>query len=625
VRKWLWQTADKMAQDDDIKNILNGEEIPFNPQHWEELKARLYSSTPSPFEEKAKDILGNSEVVMPAGAWDLFEQKMNNPSTPFEQTAKEKLESGSVAYNNEHWNAINERLNESATPFEKKAREILNSNEASFNANHWQQMDAMLIEESNNKGGFFTWKKMAAVAAVLFLSWATYAVINNTFENKTAEEKHSTEKNSSAINHSGDSNEGIKESEAVNAGAANKSTEKNSSTSAPNFITIEQENKNTIELAKSKRPKNKKKQHSKGAFVGEESFIADVKPSREENNLIEDNSILPAIAANHKNTKIHNDVLGSVENAAIAPDFSAQPFKYLTLPSSLPSSFLSNLWDNPAVAGLEKNVAVKVMYNTLWNDKLLRGMTDKQLMLDNPTNYYVSADAAVGNKNQFGVGAYYQRNDNNNWQSNNVNVSASCNKMLSKFTLLKLGVGATYCDNSVNTGNISFWEKSTTGGLLSTEDAAIENPERYMNYNAGAWLAHPLYFAGVSLNNLAQNTFTKHPELEITSNVTGGVNIPLSKKTTATIYAQRQKNIVAVWTAGAVMSFSNKVFAGLSVENSNYAAVNFGMNIADRLRIHLNGGMLAKEESLYLGTEKEGFVQGGIRYLITNNKKQNSY
>ena len=91
-----------------------------------------------------------------------------------------------------------------------------------------------------------------------------------------------------------------------------------------------------------------------------------------ENNLIEDNSILPAIAANHKNTKIQNDVLGSVENAAIAPDFSAQPFKYLALPSSLPSSFLSNLWDNPAVAGLEKNVAVKVMYNTLWNDKFFR-------------------------------------------------------------------------------------------------------------------------------------------------------------------------------------------------------------------------------------------------------------
>ena len=73
------------------------------------------------------------------------------------------------------------------------------------------------------------------------------------------------------------------------------------------------------------------------------------------------------------------------------------------------------------------------------------------------------------------------------------------------------------------------------------------------------------------------------------------------------------------------MSFSNKVFAGLSVENANYAAVTFGMNIADRLRIHLNGGMLAKEESLYLGTEKEGFIQGGIRYLITNNKKQHSF
>jgi len=614
-----------MAQDDDIKNILNGEEIPFNPQHWEQLKARLDSSAPSPFEEKAKDILGNSEVVMPAGAWDLFEQKMNNASTPFEQAAKEKLESGSVVYSSEHWNDISERLNETATPFEKKASEILNSNEISFNANHWQQMDAMLNEEGNNKGGFFTWKKMAAAAAVLFLSWATYAVINNTFENKTAEEKHSTEQNFATSNHIGDSQQGIKESEAVNAGAANKSTEKNNAASTPNFITNPQENRNSIEVAKSKRPKNKKKQHSKGAFVGEESFIADVNPRREENNLIDDNSILPAIAANNKNTHIHNDVLGSVEKVNLAPDFSGQPFKYLALPSSLPSSFLSNLWDNPAVAGLEKNVAVKVMYNTLWNDKMRRGMTDKQLMPANPTNCYVSADAGVGHKNQFGVGAYYQRNDNSNWQSNNINISASYNKMLSKFTLLKLGIGATYCDNSVNTSNISFWKKSTTGGLLSTEDAAIENPERYINYSAGAWLAHPLYFAGVSLNNVAQNTFTKHPELEITSNAAGGVNIPFSKKTTATIYAQRQKNIVAVWTAGAVLSFNNKVFAGVSVENSNYAAVTVGMNIADRLRIHLNGGMLAKEESLYLGTEKEGFVQGGIRYLITNNKKQNSY
>ncbi len=608
-----------MASNDDIKNILDGEEIPFNRQHWEQLKARLDSSAPSPFEEKAKDVLGNGEVVMPAGAWDLFEQKMNASSTPFEQAAKEKLESGSVAYNSKHWNDISERLNETTSPFDKKASEILNSNEASFNANHWQQMDAMLNEESNNKGGFFTWKKMAAAAAVLFLSWATYALINNTFENKTAQENNSTEQNSSAINHSGDSQEGIKESAVANAAAANKSTKENNAASTPNFINDQQENKNSIEVTKSKRPKNKKKQHS------EEIFIADVNLRRDENNLIEDNSILPAIAASHKNTSIHNDLLGSVEKANLAPDFSAQPFKYLALPSSLPSSFLSNLWDNPAVAGCEKNLAVKVMYNSLWNDKVLRGMTDKKMMLDNPTNYYVSADAAVGNKNQFGVGAYYQRNNNNNWQSNNINISASYNKMLSKFTLLKLGVGATYCDNSVNTSNISFWEKSTTGGLLSTEDAAIENPERYINYSAGAWLAHPLYFAGISVNNLAQNTFTKHPELEITSNVTGGVNIPFSKKTTATIYAQRQKNIVAVWTAGAVMSFNNKVFAGLSVENSNYAAVTVGMNIADRLRIHFNGGMLAKEESLYLGAEKEGFIQGGIRYLITNNKKQNSY
>ena len=614
-----------MAQDDDIKNILNGEEIPFNRQHWEQLKARLDSSAPSPFEEKAKDVLSNGEVVMPAGAWDLFEQKMNASSTPFEQAAKEKLESGSVAYNNGHWNAINERLNETTSPFDKKASEILNSNEASFNANHWQQMDAMLNEESNNKGGFFTWKKMAAAAAVLFLSWATYALINNTFENKTAQENNSTEQNSSAINHSGDSQEGIKESEVANAAAANKSTKENNAASTPNFINNQQENKNTIEIAKTKRPKHKKKQHNKGAFVGEESFTTIVNPRREENSLMADNSTLPAIAANHKKTKIHNDVLGSVEKVNLAPDFSGQPFKYLALPSSLPSSFLSNLWDNPAVAGLEKNIAVKVMRHSLWKDKMRRGMTDKQLMLDNPTSYYVSADAAMGNKNQFGVGAYYQRNDNSNWQSNNINISASYNKMLSQFTSLKLGVGATYCDNLVNTSNISFWKKSTTGGLLSTEDAAIENPERYLNYSAGAWLAHPLYFAGISVNNLAQNTFTKHPELEITSNVTGGVNIPFSKKTTATIYAQRQKNIVAVWTAGAVMSFNNKVFAGLSVENSNYAAVTVGMNIADRLRIHFNGGMLAKEESLYLGAEKEGFIQGGIRYLITNNKKQNGY
>ncbi|MFZ9848729.1 MAG: type IX secretion system membrane protein PorP/SprF, partial [Flavobacteriales bacterium] len=475
MRKWLWQTANKMAQDDDIKNILDGEEIPFNHQHWEELKARLDSSTPSPFEEKAKNILGNGEVIMPAGAWEQFEQKMNAASTPFEQAAKEKLEAGSVAYNNEHWNDINERLNQTRTAFEKKAQEILNNSEASFNAAHWQQMDAMLNEEGNNKGGFFTWKKMASAAAVLFLSWATYAVINNAFENKTVQENHSTEQNSSAINHNGSSNEGIKESEVVKvATPSNSSIANNNSRTENTDINIKKEKNDVVSSTKKRRPKHNSRKNTNQNSPKNNVDFTEEYPLVIDGHLVginEDISQLPAIAANNKNTNIKNDLLVSVENAAIAPDFSGQPFKYLALPSSLPSSFLSNLWDNPAVAGLEKNTAVKVMYNTLWNDKMLRGMTDKQLMIDNPTNYYVSADAAVGNKNQFGVGAYYQRNDNSNWQSNNINVSASYNKSLSKFTLLKLGVGATYCDNTVNTSNISFWKKSTTGGLLSTEDA----------------------------------------------------------------------------------------------------------------------------------------------------------
>jgi type IX secretion system PorP/SprF family membrane protein len=563
---------------------------------------------------------------MPAGAWDMFEQKLNNPSTPFEKAAKDKLESGTVAYNNEHWNDINERLNETSTAFEKKAREILNSNEASFNANHWQQMEVMLNAQEDDKGAFFTWKKMAAAAAIISLSWASYAIINTTIENKTAEEKNNNNQNSTAINHSGNSNEGIKD-EVVNS-AQNNAVEKRNEAIVNEKINIKKDENNLATASKNKRPKRNSRKNTSDISTKNKESIQVEYPMAIDGHLVgigEDISQLPAIAANAKNTTITNDVLGSTINAVASPDFDGQVFKYLALPSSLPSSFLTNVWDNPAVAGIEKQLAVKVMYNTLWTDKMLRGMADKKIMLENPTNFYVSADAAVGNKNQFGVGAYYQRSDNNNWQSDNINVSLSYNKMLSKFTLLKVGVGATYCNNAVNTSNINFWEKSTAGGLLSTEDAAINAPERYLNYSAGMWLNHPLYFAGITLNNLAQNTFTKRPELQINNSVIGGVNLPFSKKTTATLYAQRQTDIVAVWTAGAMMSFNNKIFAGLSIENSNYAAFTFGMNIANRLRFHVNGGILAQKESLYLGTEKEGFIQGGVRYLITTNSKQNPF
>ena len=332
-----------------------------------------------------------------------------------------------------------------------------------------------------------------------------------------------------------------------------------------------------------------------------------------------------AIAVNHKNTSIEIDTLGSALASNTTPDFDGQVFKYVALPSTVPTSILNNLWDNPAYAGAEKDLAVKVMYNSQWNDKILRGQTDKNLHLETPTNYYVSADAALGKNNQFGVGTYYQRSNNNNWICDNLNVSFAYNKMLSKFTLLKVGVGATYNNNKVNTSNINFWEKSDAGGLLSTYDESIDKPERYINYNAGAWISHPLYFAGVTLNNLGQSTFTPHQDFDITSNVTGGVNIPFSKRFTTTIYAQRQSGLVAAWTAGALMSFNNKFFGGLSYENSNFAAFTFGMNLANRLRFHVNGGILAKREMLYIDSEKEGFIQGGIRYVITQRKEQTKF
>lgn len=619
-----------MAQDDDIKNILDGEEIPFNPQHWEQLKARLDAAAPSPFEEKAKNILSDAEAAMPAGAWDQFESKLNNPSTPFEKAAKEKLESANVPYNSEHWNKIEAQLNNNRTSFEQKANEILNGNEAAYNAKHWTQMEAMLDAQNSDKGGFFTWKKVAAAAAVIFLSWATYALINNTADNNSAKKEDA----SSTISSVGSNSQQLENSEInreLNKNAAANSSydnsilngaDKSDKDATIDAESIKKENSNSVAGANKKKGSKK---HKNKSTSNNNNDLGEIVPVYLYDHLVEvgeEYFYTPHITVATKKTISANDALGSVVSAANAPDFNGQTFKYLSIPSYLTSSVLTNLWDNPAVAGLDKGTSVKVMYNTLWTDKMLRGLANKKMMLENPTNYYVSADAALGRRNQFAVGAYYHRNDNNNWQSNNVNVSVAYNKMISKFTLLKLGVGATYCNNAVITSNINFWEKSTAGGLLSAEDEAINAPERYLNYNAGMWLSHPLYFAGITLNNLAQNTFTKSPQLQIENNVIGGINLPFSKKTTATIYAQRQSSIIALWTAGAMMSFNNKVFAGISVENSNYAAFTLGMNIANRLRFHINGGMLAQQESLYLGTEKEGFIQGGIKYTISSNNKQ---
>lgn len=619
-----------MAQDDDIKNILDGEEIPFNPQHWEQLKARLDAAVPSPFEEKAKNILGDAEVAMPAGAWDQFESKLNNPSTAFEKAAKEKLESANVPYNSEHWNKIEAQLNNNRSSFEQKANEILNSHEAAYNAKHWTQMETMLDAQNNDKGGFFTWKKIAAAAAVIFLSWATYALINNTTDNSRAKKEDASSSISSVGSNSQQLENNEINRESNKNAAANSSNEKSILNGADkgdkdatiDAESIKKEKSNSVAGANKKKGSKKHKNKSKS---NNNSDLGEIVPVYLYDHLVdvgEEYFYTPHISAAAKKTIITNDALGSTVAAVKAPDFDGQAFKYLSIPSYLTSSVLANVWDNPAVAGLDKGISVKVMYNTLWTDKMLRGLADKKMMLENPTNYYLSADAAVGRRNQFAVGAYYRRNENNNWQSNNINVSLAYNKMLSKFTLLKLGVGATYCNNAVNTSNINFWEKSTAGGLLSAEDESINAPERYLNYNAGAWLAHPLYFAGITINNIAQNTFTKRPEIQIESNVMGGVNLPFSKRTTATLYAQRQASIIALWTAGAMVSFNNKIFAGISVENSNYAAITFGMNLANKLRFHVNGGMLAQQESLYLGTEKEGFIQAGIRYNISSGKSE---
>jgi len=635
--------------DDHIKNTFDGGEIPFNPDHWEQLKERLnQADAPTSFEEGAKNIFDAAEVPAPNNSWEQFEQKLiEAQATPFEKAVKDKFASAEIPYNENHWENISNKINNPSSAFEQKTKDILNSQEIPYDAKHWEQMEKMLAESDRKvTGGFFTWKNIAAGAALVLLGWITYAALNNNSDNnKTAGNntsateqeiisKSKTQQNDVAANTAEKINNEKKSNTAVITTATqNNVIEKSISNSAKK---VEKHNINSNNTVKSKKT-NYSKLHKKSLASNHTQSNEAESAATEKNNEIgnfkhnaakhlqmnEANISFKELALSDKNLIAENDNnIDSLESPNIASDWNGMIFKYATLPSSLPTSVLTNIWEQPAIAGIDGRTAVKVMYNSPWQNLLVNRTTgEKQFSLLQPSNMYVSVDGSVGKDRKLGIGAYYYNTSNNNWQSNNFNVTLSYTHSFDKFTQLRGGIGATYTDNALNTNNINFWQNTQDGAMLVANDQSVNNPERYINYKAGLWFNHPLVFAGLTFDNLFQTTVTKKADLQLSSSAIAGVNIPFTKKFTATAYFKRVSTISDLYTFGTMMSFSNKIFAGVSYENSNYATVTVGCNIKDQIRLHLSAGILANVESLYINDTNQGFVTAGVRYLIEPSKK----
>ncbi|MFM7024273.1 MAG: type IX secretion system membrane protein PorP/SprF [Flavobacteriales bacterium] len=615
---------------DDIKNIFDGADIPFNPEHWEQMKERLNQSpASSPFEEKAKDIFESAAVTPPAGAWEQFEQKLNEAqSTPFEKSIQDKFADAEVTYNESHWESISNKIN-SSSGFDKKVRDIFNAAETPYNAKHWEQMEAML-DASGKKPAFFNWKYAAASAAMLLMGWLAYAALSDNKENSTAENSGVSDAKQNVAKNEQQQNTSYNNTTELSASAENTTTSSKEALVEPSVKSKE----SNIAHSKKKNRKNKNSanasvQHSyneEGTALGE--VVAVNNNNSSENSTLNVASHTGKIALREL-TIVNKDFVfeaaqgvDTLATTTVDADWSGQIFKYATLPSSLPSSVLANIWEQPAIAGIDQKTAVKFMYNSPWENRIIdRSNNAKEFHLLEPAHMFLSADAAPFRNKNIGVGGYYQRIHNNDWQSDNINLSLSYTHAINKFTQVRGGIGATYCNNALNTNNLNFWENTDNGAMLVANDESVNNPERYINYKAGVWLNHPLVFAGVTLDNLFQVTLTKKPDLQLGSSAIAGVNIPFTKKFTTTIYGKRISSLKALYTGGLIFSYNNQWFTGASFENSNYAAITMGCNIKDQLRLHLSWGISADKESLYIDESNRGFITAGVRYLIEPSSK----
>ncbi len=633
---------------DHIKNTFDGEEIPFNPEHWEQMKDRLNQSpAPTSFEEGAKNIFESASVPMAAGAWDQFSQKLNEAqSTPFEKGIQDKFAEAEVPYNESHWENISSKINQPSSAFERKAKDILSSKEVAYNAKHWGQMEAMLDGAGQKTTGAFGWRAVAASAALILLGWLTYAALNNNHsgENQTADNSSSvSDKKEGALSASAEkelssaaaTEEKNKASVSEASSAREEKTILPSDKSQTNAV-YSSVNKNSTQPKKYKR-KNASSAAFTNAATNTENTPADNNNNEglntAENTTAQNSPISEAhflfneIALADKNiSRESEDDFDTLATQAVEADWSGMIFKYATLPSSLPSSVLANVWEQPAIAGIDKHTAVKFMYNSPWENKVVDQNTGKkEFHLQEPANMYLSVDAAPLSKTgNLGIGGYYYRIHNNDWQSDNINLTLSYTHQINKFTQVRGGVGATYSNNALNTSNLNFWQKTSDGAMLVANDASVNNPERYINYKAGVWLSHPLVFAGLTVDNLFQTTITKRSDLQLSSSAIAGVNIPFTKKFTTTAYVKRVAVINALYTVGAMFSYNNKVFAGVSYENSNYATMTIGCNIKNQLRLHMSMGIMASRESWYINDTNNGFVTAGIRYLIEPSRKKSS-
>jgi ribosomal protein L12E/L44/L45/RPP1/RPP2 len=151
-----------MRWEDKILKILEGAEVPYNPQHWELMQNELKHQD---FSSALKNKFDGSSMVPPAGAWEAFEQKLEaSQSSPdaFEQAVQEKFASAEVKSNPSLWDNISAGISESKlTAFEKATRSAFEGAKVTYNHKHWLAFAKAYYQR------IWGWKMWSGIAASL--------------------------------------------------------------------------------------------------------------------------------------------------------------------------------------------------------------------------------------------------------------------------------------------------------------------------------------------------------------------------------------------------------------------------------------------------------------------------
>ena len=194
-----------MRWEDKILKILQGAEVPYHPEHWEMMRSKLKRQD---FSNTLKNKFDGSNIVPPAGAWEAFEQKMNQhaSSNTFEKAVKEKFEGAELKADTKIWNNISSKIsNAHLSPFEKAAKGVFDGAKVAYNHKHWLAFARSYYQKA------WGWKAWTGIAAC-FLGLLGFAGIyysnldtNAPVGNDVANEKSTLQSNGQSSSDNGSS------------------------------------------------------------------------------------------------------------------------------------------------------------------------------------------------------------------------------------------------------------------------------------------------------------------------------------------------------------------------------------------------------------------------------------